>query len=398
MKNSVVSIAVARSIKSLEPKIQKVDQVFQLTKLQKALKEAKGVEVHGGKLRIRFKLPDKPNYSWKSLRTTPTVNNVKHAVTTRENVINDIANKLYENDPDTFWKKHFPLDPSNLKTSITVEDVFNEYNEAKINYISDSKSDKIKTSLNWLNHYDLAHKDLSELTTEKLEKIRQTTVKHTKDQLEEQREQVFVSKLINEYGEPFVRLMDEREINKLRAAFEKENPLKFMGCTASTVNEYTKSVKQVMDFAVKQGHIKENPANGLDRLAPDTIKLIQMKAKVKPFSQQELDSLLNVIHVPSIKLMVMFLAWTGLRHGELKALAWEDVDFENRTIHVKYNLTRKGNLKTVKTPAGIREVELLPVALDILKQLKELSFDLPPVKDVIHANNQKLRSFVDEFC
>lgn len=354
-----------------------------------ALASAKGVELHGDKLRIRYKLPDKANYSWKSLRISPTLNNVKLATKRRADVIEDIENHLYKNDPDSFWKKHFTLDPSNIRTSITAEELYREYKEAKVNYLSDSKHDKLTTSLNWLAHHKLDQKDLSELTTESLENIRQKSVKHTKAQLIEERELLFASKLANEYGESFVKLMDEREINKLRKVFEKDNPIKFMGCAATTVREYSKSVKQVMDFAIKQGYIKENPMDGVEKLASDTIKLIQMKARIKPFSQQELDSLLNVIHLPKVKLMVTFLAWTGLRHGELKALAWEDVDFENRIIHVKYNLTRKGNLKTVKTAAGIREVELFPIALEVLKQLKEISFGLPPVKDVIHANNQK---------
>ncbi len=389
MKNSVVSLAEARTLKSLEAKEQKAIKVVQPTKLQKALKEAKGVEVHDGKLRIRFKLPDKPNYSWKSLRTTPTVNNVKHAVTTRENVINDIANHLYVNDPDAFWKKHFPLDPTNLKASITFKEVFEEFKEAKVNYLSDSKYDKLNTALNWLIHFNLADKDLSELTTEKLEKIRQTCVKNTKAQLIEQRESLFVSKLAHEYGESFIKLMDDKEINKLRKKFEKENPIKFLGCAVVTVHEYTKSVKQVLDFAMKKGYVKSNPAVEVEKLASDTIKLIQLENHAQPFSQQELDSLLDVIHLPKIKLMVTFLAWTGLRHGELKALAWEDVDFEKRRIHVKYNLTRKGNLKTVKTKAGIRHINLLPAALDVLKQLKEDTYYQPKMKDVIHANNQK---------
>jgi len=389
MTNTVVSIAMAKVSNCSDSSPCSSAEKEELTPLQEALKNATGVEVHGGKLRIRFKLSDKPNYSWKSLRTTPTVRNVKRAVTTRENVINDIANHLYVNDPDAFWKKHFPLDPANSKTRITAEEVFDEYKKAAVNYLSDSKNDKLTSALNWLAHFNLATKDLGELTTERLNKIRQTSVMHTKAELIEKRELAFVSHLAREHGEQFVQLMDAREINKLRAQFEKNNPLSFKGCTASTVNEYTKAVKQVLDFAVKQGYLSENPAVPVDKLASDTIKLIQLEEQAKPFSQKELDSLLNVIHLPKTKLMVTFLAWTGLRHGEMKALAWEDVDFENRRIHVKFNLTRKGNLKTVKTKAGIRYVDLLPAALDVLKQLKKVSFDLPPTKDVIHANNQK---------
>lgn len=389
MTNTVVALAVANVLTSSVADPSSNIEKSELTELQEALKKAKGVELHGGKLRIRFKLPDRANYSWKSLRITPTIKNIELAVKRRANVIEDIENHFYKNDPDEFWKRHFPLDPANLKAKITTQEVFVEFKTAYVNYLSDSKIDKLTSALNWLAHFNLSTKDLGELTAERLNKIRQTSVMHTKAELIEKRELAFVSHLAKVYGEQFVQLMDVRELNKLRAQFEKEHPLSFKGCTASTVNEYTKAVKQVLDFAVKQGYLSENPAVLVDKLASDTIKLIQLEEQAKPFSQKELDSLLNVIHLPKTKLMVKFLAWTGLRHGELKALAWEDVDFENRRIHVKFNLTRKGNLKTVKTKAGIRYVDLLPAALDVLKQLKKMSFDLPPTKDVIHANNQK---------
>ena len=84
------------------------------------------------------------------------------------------------------------------------------------------------------------------------------------------------------------------------------------------------------------------------QLKKDDLNLEYYDRYVKPFTVDELDCLLATIHVPSVRQMVKFLAWTGLRHGELKALAWEDVDLENKRITVKYNLTRKGKLKPPK--------------------------------------------------
>jgi len=47
-----------------------------------------------------------------------------------------------------------------------------------------------------------------------------------------------------------------------------------------------------------------------------------------PFSQAKLQRLLNVVHIEQTRNMIEFLASTGLRPGEMKALAWEDVDLE----------------------------------------------------------------------
>lgn len=363
------------------------------TRLAKTIKEelanSPGVNDHYGKLRLHFQEPNKPSQTRKSLNIPVTIENIKAAVVTLGNVKRDIINGIYENNIEKFWATHFPLDSSNYKSSISVIGCFEEYNIEKVNYLSDSKIDKLKSALNWLKHNNLGNKDLFALTTEKLDKIRQITVKGTKEELLQQREAAFVNKLEQDFGKPMLKTLDTKLIEKLRKQFERDNSIAFMGCSVATVNEYTKAVKQVLDYAVKKQYIKENPAFSLDRLAKDTIKLIKQDDNINPFSQSELDSLLHVIHVPRTKLIIQFLAWTGIRHGELKALAWEDVDLENKTIFIKYNLTRKGNLRSVKTEAGIREVELLPAALEVLIKLKELSYNLPAVNDVIHGNNQK---------
>lgn len=68
--------------------------------------------------------------------------------------------------------------------------------------------------------------------------------------------------------------------------------------------------------------------------------------------------------------------FTGARRGELAALIWENVDFENNTIHIC--LDRAGckkvildTLTTPKTQNGIRTIPLPSKVMDMLKTEKE---------------------------
>lgn len=374
---------------------QKSKNTFKLTKEQEAaLQAAKGVFRIGKTLYLQFKVPDRSTAQKKSLGYQVTLNNIKLAELTLGNIKIDIANGTYKNDPDAFWQKHFPMDTAHLNSGIGIEELFAEYSDAKVNHLTSSTRSKLKTARNWLIHYKLGLKDIATITSDQMENIREATVVGTIKKFKEERHQKFMEELKNCLGEESVSALKQSKLEELKRKYNEEHVIKFVGCKVSSVYEYTKTVKQVFDYAVKKGYLKVNPACNIGRLAEDTIKDIEEDMDVNPFSGKELESLLAVIHVPLTRLMVKFLAWTGLRHGELKALAWEDIhidenDLKKSRISVKFNLTREGTLKRVKTKAGIRKVALLPAALEVLKELKKHSYYLPPREEEIHANNQK---------
>ncbi len=75
--------------------------------------------------------------------------------------------------------------------------------------------------------------------------------------------------------------------------------------------------------------------------------------------------------------MWKFAVYSGVRHGELAALAWEDVDLDKGVIHVRRNLTANGMFGPPKTAAGNRTIQLLGPALDALKAQHELTAGHP---------------------
>ncbi len=75
--------------------------------------------------------------------------------------------------------------------------------------------------------------------------------------------------------------------------------------------------------------------------------------------------------------MWKFAVYSGVRHGELAALAWEDVDLDKGVIHVSRNLTANGMFGPQKTAAGNRTIQLLGHRLDALKAQHELTAGYP---------------------
>ncbi|WP_275668944.1 site-specific integrase [Photobacterium phosphoreum] len=87
--------------------------------------------------------------------------------------------------------------------------------------------------------------------------------------------------------------------------------------------------------------------------------------------------------------------YTGLRHGELCSLAWEDIDLKNKTITVKRNLTNQNRFKVPKTRAGERTINLLSPAIAALQRQKAISF-LYPSNDIDIALRQKGKKRIDK--
>lgn len=337
------------------------------TSIMELISKHKGLSVHKGNIRVQFKVPDKVSPIRKSLGYAPTVTNIALAVSTLANIKNDIANRLYEVDNEAFWDKHFPLRSDRLPSKVTVEQCFLAYREKKKSTISVSMQNKLTTALSWLKFYGHGKKLLVELDRKTLEELRSKTVTGNKE---------------GDY-----------------------KTTKFKGCTVATVNDYSHVVGRVLAFAVREEFIKHNPMKDVERLSEDHFGSKRFRVSTKneinefdlededrdvcPFSRAELEELIATVHLPQTKLMIRFLAWTGLRHGELKALAWEDIDLEKRILLVRCNLARDGTLTSTKTKNSRRIVRLLPEAIKVLEKMREQSAHLPARQEKIHYKNGK---------
>lgn len=148
------------------------------------------------------------------------------------------------------------------------------------------------------------------------------------------------------------------------------------GRTVRTVDNYISLLCSLLRFAHHSGFIKHKPFDGLH-------KLQKTKIKPDPISKQEFAQLMDSEHGQSMNLW-KFAIYSGLRHGELAALAWEDIDLDAGTVHVRRNLTILGTFGPPKTDAGVRKLKLLEPALEALKAQRELTALQPKSKIVYH--------------
>ena len=105
--------------------------------------------------------------------------------------------------------------------------------------------------------------------------------------------------------------------------------------------------------------------NGLITRSPVSSTLSaggQKPSEVIPLTPDECSILLEKVTNPRARTFLIIVLHTGMRRGEIIALHWSDVDFENQVIHVRHNaeLTQRGTniTNTPKTDAGTRDIPM----------------------------------------
>ena len=127
-----------------------------------------------------------------------------------------------------------------------------------------------------------------------------------------------------------------------------------------------------------------NQSQFIDHSPHENIKMLKVSKRVPdPLLPHEYQKALTT-WPPTFVLMWMFAVHSGLRHGELRALAWEDVDFEKGEVHVSRNITSKNLFVPPKTDAGIRTITLLAPALEALKRQFKVTGNGPAQEITFH--------------
>ena len=144
--------------------------------------------------------------------------------------------------------------------------------------------------------------------------------------------------------------------------------------------EYFRNILKVLkgsfrDACTLYGFIKYNPARDLrlprlDRIRKDIKHL---------YTQEEIDKILNrFADNDAFTCVFLTSCYTGMRTGEVCALAWDDIDFDKGVISIKHNVydrpkDDKGRwfLGSTKTETGTREVHICNTLLYALKNYKK---------------------------
>lgn len=156
-----------------------------------------------------------------------------------------------------------------------------------------------------------------------------------------------------------------------------------------TIKEILSILNQMFTFALLDEAISVNP---LDRLKSTNVTNLKVLTQVPdPFLAEEITQIASVATDRQSEVnMIICNCFLGLRVSELMALAWEDVDLENDTIHISRAVV-EGIYKKPKNLSSNRHIELLPQAKTILiDQRDNYNYSALEMINVLREDNKSI--------
>lgn len=156
----------------------------------------------------------------------------------------------------------------------------------------------------------------------------------------------------------------------------------------STIKKTYDTLNQRFKLAINQEQVNKNPTLGV--ILPKQKN--KKNSEIQYFSEEQCKQLIQEArrtyknkNIYRLGELIPFLIFTGLRLGEVAALEWGDVDFENKTLRINKNVVEVKSKDTgkyillkqdsTKTDSSTRIIPLSNSAIECLKKLKEINGD-----------------------
>lgn len=183
-------------------------------------------------------------------------------------------------------------------------------------------------------------------------------------------------KFVNTYGDQlgFIKVKELNQFMIQTATSELINK----GYKFKSIRDALSVLKLMLEAAVGNCVIDSNPALGV--IVPT---YAEVKEERRVLSKEEQKTFLDKIESSWYKELYHFMLLTGVRVGEMGALQWSDIDFENEFVNISHSLTChyvKGKktlvIATPKTKNSFRKIPFFGETKQVLLAQKEKQQEL----------------------
>lgn len=139
--------------------------------------------------------------------------------------------------------------------------------------------------------------------------------------------------------------------------------------SSKTIKNYINLVSSILEKAIEWGYINNNVASNIN--IPKNYN--KPKKEQEIYNNEEIKKLFEVLQnePEPFKTMVYISFYTGARRGEVLALRWKDIDFDNNIIHIVQNKIRKVDGTKIKETKNKRSRSFVAPQV-LMTKIKEI--------------------------
>lgn len=162
---------------------------------------------------------------------------------------------------------------------------------------------------------------------------------------------------------------------------------------ANTLETVHTIIHPVFSLSIREGLIRVNPSDGVMAEIKKSSKWEVPKRHALTIPQQKAftNYIKNSVTFRGWLPMMVVLLGTGMRIGECLGLTWDDVDLENRVIHVRHMLIYRigpdgkmaHHITLPKTKAGIRDIPMFDDVYHALQEERLFQESVGFCKDIV---------------
>lgn len=162
----------------------------------------------------------------------------------------------------------------------------------------------------------------------------------------------------------------EKKIAEITAADVRKWQTELMDKKNGYAQTYLKTINNqlsaIMNYAVRFYDLPRNPCRQAGSMGKSSAEEMNF------WTKEEFETFLEGIRdKPDSYIAFLLLYWTGIRLGELLALTFKDIDFENRILHITKSyqrIDRKDIISKPKTEKGKRDITLPDFLVEELRE------------------------------
>ncbi|MDD4565027.1 MAG: tyrosine-type recombinase/integrase [Eubacteriales bacterium] len=204
----------------------------------------------------------------------------------------------------------------------------------------------------------------------KFEKLSEIFLEKNKNNLAAktyERYEGLLANINNHIGTLKLSSIQPHHITSIYDSMREEGANKRTGGSLSprTILHSHRVISLIFNWAEFQGIIRNNPMRRVK--APKVAK-----TEAKYLDSDDLQKVISALEAESIqwKTMMFLFMYSGIRRGEMLGLEWDDIDFDNRMIHIRRTSQYvKGHgiiTKSPKNETSKRSIKLDPEAFELL--------------------------------